>query len=32
MIGESETNFYLEIKEKDKIIFKENVESVPSGE
>lgn len=32
MIGESETNFYLEIKEKDKIIFKGNVKSVPSGE
>jgi hypothetical protein len=32
MIGENETNFYLEIKEKDKIIFKGNIESVPGGE
>lgn len=32
MIGENETTFYLEIKEKDKIIFKGNIESVPGGE
>jgi hypothetical protein len=32
MIGQNETSFYLEINEKDKIIFKGNIESVPGGE
>ena len=32
MIGENETNFHIEIKAQDKIIFKGDIESVPGGE
>jgi len=32
MIGERETSFFLEIKEKEKILFKGSIESVPGGE
>lgn len=32
MIGEYETSFFLEIKEKEKILLKESIESVPGGE
>ena len=32
MIGENETSFFLEIKEKEKNLFKGSIESIPGGE
>ena len=32
MIGETETNFIVEIKQKDKVLYKGYIESMPGGE